>query len=66
MTRGRTPGIAHRIPAPMVRAVLDAGVTVYPDDEVARQRRTAALVDRLEALLQQRRDAQAAAARSES
>lgn len=47
------------LPTPCVRAYLDAGVTWYPADAAARQRRSDALVARLEATRQGRRDAQA-------
>ena len=30
VTRGKRPGIAYRLPTPIVRAVLDAGVDLYP------------------------------------
>lgn len=30
VTRGRLPGIAATLPTPLVRAVLDAGVDLYP------------------------------------
>lgn len=43
----------------IARAILDAGVEVYPADALARQRRRDAQIARLEAILQARRDAQA-------